>query len=78
VRSGFFVVKIFDKLRLVVKTSVLQIGFECSRALRPTDLENFDNSLEYNLTRHKLCRNFGLSELLIPHLRVNAYLACSA
>ena len=78
VRSGFFVVKIFDKLRFVVKTSVLQIGFECSMALRPTDLENLDNSLEYNLTRHKLCRNFGLSELLIPHLQVNAYLACSA
>ena len=33
VRSGFFVVKIFDKLRFVVKTSVLQIGFECSRAI---------------------------------------------
>jgi hypothetical protein len=36
VRSGFFVVKIFDKLRFVVKTSVLQIGFECSRAIEST------------------------------------------
>jgi len=33
VRSGFFVGKLFDKLRFVVKTSVLQIGFECSRAI---------------------------------------------
>ena len=32
-RSGFFVGKLFDKLRFVVKTSVLQIGFECSRAI---------------------------------------------
>ena len=32
-RSGFFLGKLFDKLRFVVKTSVLQIGFECSRAI---------------------------------------------
>ena len=35
-RSGFFVGKLFDKLRFVVKTSVLQIGFECSRASEST------------------------------------------
>ena len=36
VRSSFFVVKIFDKLRFVVKASVLEIGFECSRYLEST------------------------------------------
>ncbi len=36
VRSGFFVVKIFDILRFIVKTSVFQIGFECSRAIEST------------------------------------------
>jgi len=33
VRSGFFVGKILDKFRLVVRTEVLQIGFEFSRAI---------------------------------------------
>jgi len=33
VRSGFFVGKLFDKLRFVVRISVLKIGIECSRAI---------------------------------------------
>jgi hypothetical protein len=32
VRSGFFVGKILEKFRFVVRTEVLQIGFEFSRA----------------------------------------------
>ena len=33
VRSGFFVGKLFDKLRFLVRTEVLKIGFESSRAI---------------------------------------------
>ena len=32
-RSGFFVGKLFDKLRFLVRTEVLKIGFESSRAI---------------------------------------------
>jgi hypothetical protein len=33
VRSGFFVGHLFDKLRFLVRTEVLKIGFESSRAI---------------------------------------------
>jgi len=65
VRSGFFVGKILDKFRFVVRTSVLKIRLECHRALRPTDRKNCDIFLEYNLTGYKICDSLGLSQFIL-------------